>query len=151
MSKKSSKIEEINTLFKENDISAETIELNDDLIFKIKERASVIPEYRHESYTRHLLVDVVMITFFALLANANEWAEIEIFANSKEKWLRKYLELPYGIPTKDTIRLIIGNIDSKHFYSLTIQFLMSTMDKILNAGGSTSEQFEPDVLAVDGK
>ncbi|MEG1293914.1 MAG: transposase family protein [Clostridium sp.] len=39
-----------------------------------------------------------MITFFAMLANANEWVEIEIFAKAKEKWLRKYLELPYGIP-----------------------------------------------------
>lgn len=151
MAKKSSKLAELNTLFKDNSISMDTIELNDDLIFEIKERAKTIKDYRNESYTRHLLVDVVMITFFAMISNANEWADIEIFAKSKEKWLRKYLELPYGIPTDDTIRLIIGNIDSSHFYSLIINLLINTMDTMLKMGGITDEQFGPDIIAVDGK
>lgn len=47
----------------EHNISAETIELNNDLIFKINDYASTIQDYRNESYTRHLLVDVVMIAF----------------------------------------------------------------------------------------
>lgn len=151
MSKKSSKLAELNTIFKDNNISADTIELNDDFIFEMKKRASAIKDDRNQSYVRHLLVDVVMITFFAMLANSNEWADIEIFAKSKEKWLRKYLELPYGIPTDDTIRIIIGNIDSAHFYSLTINFLIGTMDMMLNSAGSTPEQFDADIIAVDGK
>lgn len=149
--KKSNKLSELNLIFKDHNISAETIEKNDDLIFEIKKRASTIKDYRNESYVRHLLVDVVMITFFAMLANANEWADIEVFAKEKETWLRKYLELPYGIPTDDTIRLIIGNIDSSQFYSLTVTFLMSTIDKMLQAGGISANQFEPDIIAVDGK
>lgn len=151
MAKKSSKLAELNSIFAENSISADTIELSDDLIFEIKKKAATIKDYRHESYTRHLLVDVVMITFFAMLANANEWADIELFAKAKEKWLRKYLELPYGIPTDDTIRLIIGNIDSSHFYSLIINLLINTMDTMLTMGGITDEQFVPDIIAVDGK
>lgn len=151
MAKKSSKLTELNLIFDENKISAETIEKNDDLIFEIKKKAEAIKDYRHESYVRHLLVDVVMITFFAMLSNANEWADIEIFAKSKEKWLRKYLVLPFGIPTDDTIRLIIGNIDSTHFYSLTIRFLMETIDQMLRTSGIASEEFEPDIIAVDGK
>lgn len=151
MAKKSSKLTELNAIFSEHSISADTIELSDDLIFEIKKKAETIKEYRHESYIRHLLVDVVMITFFAMLANANEWADIELFAKSKEKWLRKYLELPNGIPTDDTIRLIIGNIDSRQFYSLVINLLIHTMDTMLTMGGITKEEFAPDILAVDGK
>ena len=69
------------------------------MIQTIKKYADSVPDYRHPSYTRHLLGDIIMIVFFAILGNANEWGEIETFAKKKEKWLRKYLELPYGIPT----------------------------------------------------
>ena len=151
MSKKSSKLSELANLFIDNDITAETIELNDDFIFELKKRASIIKDYRNESYTRHLLCDVVMITFFAVLADADDWAKIEIFARQKEKWLRKYLELPYGIPTDDTIRLIISNIDSTHFYSLTVQMLMDVMNKMLAIAGITQSDFLPDIISVDGK
>lgn len=151
MAKRSSKITELQTLFSGNNISAETIELNDDLIFELKKRAGTIKDYRNESYTRHLLVDVIMIMFFAMLSNANEWGEIEVFAKSKDAWLRKYLELPNGIPTDDTIRIIIGNIDSKHFYTLVVQYLIEIMNIMLELGGSNLEQSEPDIISVDGK
>ncbi|MEG1576876.1 MAG: hypothetical protein RR366_08835, partial [Clostridium sp.] len=68
MAKKSGRLAELSALFEENTINAETIERNDDLIFELKKRATAIKDYRNESYTRHLLVDVVMITFFAMLA-----------------------------------------------------------------------------------
>lgn len=57
-----------------------------------------------------------MIVFFAILGNANEWGEIESFAKRKETWLRKYLELSYGIPTDDTYRIVVGNISTDHFF-----------------------------------
>lgn len=57
-----------------------------------------------------------MIIFFATLSNANEWAEIESFAKKKEAWLRRYLELPYGMPKDDTYRIVIGTIDVEHFF-----------------------------------
>jgi predicted transposase YbfD/YdcC len=151
MAKRSGKLAELSGILSENNITAETIELNDEIIFEMKKKASMIKEYRHESYTRHLLVDVVMITFFAMLGNANEWSDIEVFAKEKEKWLKKYLELPYGIPTDDTIRLIISNIDSTQFYRLTVSFLMETIDKMLNIGGVETELLEADIIAVDGK
>jgi len=50
-----------------------------------------------------------MIVFFAVLGNADEWGETESYAKRKEKWLRKYLELPFGIPTDDTYRIVTGN------------------------------------------
>lgn len=151
MSKKSSKLSELCTIFADNNISAETIQKNDEFIFELKARMSTVKDYRNEAYSRHLLTDVLMITFFAMLANADEWAKIEIFAKQKEKWLRKYLELPYGVPTDDTIRLIISNIDTNHFYSLVVQLLIEVMDQMLLNAGITHEEFEPDIIAVDGK
>jgi hypothetical protein len=46
-----------------------------------------------------------MISLLAVMAQANEWAEIADFARMKEAWLRKFLLLPHGIPSHDTNRL----------------------------------------------
>lgn len=71
-----------------------------------------------------------MIVFFAIISNANEWGEIESFVRKKETWLRKYLELPYGIPTDDTYRIVMGNIDTDQFFHITIQLLLQTVEGI---------------------
>ena len=89
MAKKSTRLGALHHTFEENGISPDTIELNDSLIREIKKYADAVPDYRHPSYTRHLLGDIIMIVFFAVLGNANEWGEIESFAKRKEKWLRK--------------------------------------------------------------
>lgn len=39
-----------------------------------------------------------MLVFFATLANADDWVEIEVFGKEHEDFLRHYLELPYGDP-----------------------------------------------------
>lgn len=61
---------------------------------------------------------------------------IESYAKKKEKWLRKYLDLPYGIPTDDTCRIVIGNINTDHLFQLTVPFLQQTVERILDTGGA---------------
>ena len=151
MAKKSTKLQALQEVFEENGICTETIERNDALIEKIKAYADAVPDYRHESYVKHLLGDIIMITFFAILGNANEWGEIESFARKKEKWLRKYLELPYGIPTDDTFRIVIGNINTDHFFELTVKLLMQTVNDIISLSGRGEDIHEKNILSVDGK
>ena len=115
MAKRSTKLEALNDIFKENGIDRDSIPIRDDLTRVLKKNADAIPDYRHPSYIWHLVGDIVMIVFFVLLGNADQWGEIESFAKQKEKWLRKYLELPNGIPTDDTIRIVMGNINTEHF------------------------------------
>ena len=151
MSKKSTKLEELHHTFKELGISPETIETNDTLIRKIKKQADSVPDYRHPSYVRHLLGDIIMIVFFALLGNADEWGEIESFARKKEKWLRKYLELPNGVPTDDTFRIVIGTINSEHFFRVTVSILMQVVDGILQAADRQENIHKKSIVSVDGK
>lgn len=151
MTKKTSKLKELSNVFSKNNITADTIEADDTLIFEIKRLVGTVKDYRHESYIRHNLTDVIMIVFFAVLAAADEWSKIELFAKGKETWLRKYLGLPNGIPTEDTIRLIISNIDPSHFYTMVISLLIHTMGQMLKEAGTDMENFAPDVIAVDGK
>lgn len=151
MSKKSTKLEALGEIFRENGISSETLTGNETLIRELKKNADAVPDYRHPSYTRHLLGDIIMIVFFAILGNANEWGEIESFARKKEKWLRKYLELPYGIPTDDTFRIVIGSIDAQHFFQMAVQMLLHTVDEIIMLSGKENEIHETSIVSVDGK
>lgn len=151
MSKKSTKLKAFQETLKESNITLANIEKNDELIRIIKRNADAVHDYRHPSYVRHLLGDIIMLTFFAVLANANEWGEIETFGKQKEKWLRKYLELPYGIPTDDTIRLVNSNINTEHFFEVTVQLLLQTVDQILQYAGKGNGIYGQDILAVDGK
>ena len=45
-------------------------------------------------------MDIIMLVFFAMLANADDWVEMEVFGKEHEKFLRNYLEFPNGIPSK---------------------------------------------------
>lgn len=149
MSKRSTKLEALNDIFEENGIDRDAIPVRDDLIRKLKKNADAVPDYRHPSYIRHLVGDIVMIVFFALLGNADEWGEIESFARQKEKWLREYLELPNGIPTDDTIRIVMGNINTEHFFRMAVSLLLETIDGIVHLSGKETQ--EKTIVCVDGK
>lgn len=151
MAKKSTRLETLHNAFEENGISPNTIELNDALIRNIKKYADAVPDYRHPSYTKHLLGDIIMIVFFAVLGNANEWGEIESFAKRKEKWLRKYLELPFGIPTDDTYRIVMSNINAEYFYQVTVQLLLQTIEEIVLLSEREGDIHKKSIISVDGK
>ncbi len=151
MAKRSTRLEAMQDVFKENHISANSVEKNDALIQEIKGYVQTVADYRHPSYVRHPLASIIMIVFFAVLANANEWSEIEVFAKKKEQWLRRCLDLPYGIPTDDTYRIVMSNIHTEHFFQLTVQLLLSTVDEILSISGKNGGIHEKGILFVDGK
>lgn len=151
MAKKSTRLETFHSTLKENKITSDSIMVNDTLIKEIKKYADAVPDYRHPSYVKHLLGDIIMIVFFAILGNADEWGEIESFAKKKEAWLRKYLELPYGIPTDDTYRVVIGNINTDYFFHATVGLLIKTVNGIIGAAEKEEEIHEKGIVSVDGK
>lgn len=63
----------------------------------------------------HKLEDIVMITLCAVLAGYEDWVSIEDFADANEPWLRRFLELPNGIPSHDTLSDVIGRINPDAF------------------------------------
>lgn len=151
MAKKLTRLEALQDLFKEHNITSSSIEKNDTLIQTVKGYAEIVTDYRHQPYVRHSLASIIMVVFFAVLANADEWAEIEIFAKKKERWLHQHLDLPCGIPTDDTYRIVIGNIDTEHFFQLMVQLLIDIVNGILDISGMGGGIHEKGILSVDGK
>ena len=68
------------------------------MVENIMRYLGLVKDNRQEKKVLHKMCDIIALVFFALLANANEWREIEAFGKEHEAFLRKYLELPYGIP-----------------------------------------------------
>ena len=85
----------------------------DELIFSLKN----VRDPRVAGRTRHLLIDILVLTVVAVLCGAEGVTEIEDFGHHKEKFLRKHLELPGGIPSHDTITRVLSIINPESFES----------------------------------
>src|SRR4030042_1360010 len=76
---------------------------------------SDMPDPRVERTKLHKLEDILAITICAVICGAEGWTEIELFGESKEQWLRTFLELANGIPSHDTFARVISSIKPDAF------------------------------------
>jgi len=75
-----------------------------------------------------------------VICGADSWNEMENYAQSKEEFLRTFLDLPNGIPSHDTFNRVFSNIESTQFESCFIQWV------------NTLAELKPkEVIAIDGK
>ena len=91
MAKKCKKLEEIKEMFKDTEIDIETLNTNELQNFMIifKEQN----DSRMQGKIKHFMSDILMISFLAILAGCDGWDEISMFANTKEKWLKKLFRI----------------------------------------------------------
>ena len=131
-------------MFKDNSIDIDllsTDELKEILgIFKLQK------DNREQYKVKHKMEDIVMITFLALMSNANEWTEIYNFAIHHEKWLKKFLKLKNGIPSHDTIQRVISILNPQELYNDCLKYIIKKIDDL-----TSKEENEKDVLSMDGK
>lgn len=149
MERKAGKIGDIQEKLKDYHIGIKDIAGNDIFIQCLSKEAAKVPDYRHPSYIKHKLQDILSICILGFLADCNEWEETADFARQKEKWLKKYLELPNGVPSSDTIRIVAGNIDTSYFYQAVAQSLERLVNDVQAA--VMGQDQEKEILCMDGK
>ena len=88
-----------------------------------------IEDDRQQRKVRHTLKDILVIVLFATLANADDWVEMALFAESYQDYLRKYIELKNGIPSHDTIRRVMGMISPEIIHQHGVKSQVSVLDK----------------------
>ncbi len=88
----------------------------------------------------HKLEDILVIAIISVICGAETWKQMIEFANSKVEFFRKFLELPNGIPSEDTINRVISSVDSAQFEACFINWV-----------NSISELSKGQVIAIDGK
>ena len=98
---------------------------------------------RQEKKVWHKMSDIIALVFFAMLAGADEWTAYEIFGKEHEEFLRRYLELPYGIPSHDTIQRVFAMVSPEFLQGFQILW-----NEMLNS--DEGEKIKR-ILAIDGK
>jgi predicted transposase YbfD/YdcC len=95
---------------------------------------------RIERARKHLLIDIVVIALCAVIANADSWVEIELFANHRADWFKSFLRLPNGIPSHDTFARVFARIDPKAFQQAVGRWMLDICKMVEGA-----------IIPIDGK
>ena len=72
-----------------------------------------LPDPRVDRAKLHRLQDILFLSLCGILAGAETWTDIELFGKSRMEWLQKYIELPNGVPSHDTIGRVFSLLDAK--------------------------------------
>lgn len=105
----------------------------------LAEHFESITDPRIERKKLHKLIDIIIIAICAIVAGADGYDAIEIFAKSHKDWFKKYLELPNGIPSHDTFERVLNRLNPSEFRKSFASWTKSI------AGIFT------DVIAIDGQ
>lgn len=79
------------------------------------EAFATITDPRDGGNTLHHFGEILFISFAALLCGVRSYELMEEFAELREDWLRKWLELPNGIPSYNTFSRVFQAIDPAVF------------------------------------
>lgn len=89
-------------------------------------------------HIRHKLEDIIIIGLCTLICDGRDFVDMEEFGKAREEWLRKFLELPNGIPDSDTFRRVYERLEPEKLSECLYDWLCVNCAK-----GS--------VIAIDGK
>ena len=60
---------------------------------ELKEKSKMLKDERQKGKIVYKIWDIVMVVILVVLADCNEWEEIEDYAKDEKKFLRKFLKL----------------------------------------------------------
>ena len=121
------------------------------------EQASQLTDTRQQEKVKHSLKDVLGIVFFAVLAGNDEWTDIADFAADERETLQKYLELPNGIPSHDTIQRVFFILRPDELQDMLVTILVQLVSTVKNELDEYLYRndelgcYIKDVIAADGK
>jgi predicted transposase YbfD/YdcC len=101
---------------------------------------STLKDPRINRTKKHLLLDIIGLSLFAVLAGAQAYTEIEDFCCHHKTWLKNYFQLPNGIPSHDTFSRVFAAINPTAFQECFFAWLKTVI-----------KLFPENVIAIDGK
>jgi predicted transposase YbfD/YdcC len=101
---------------------------------------SVLPDPRTDRTKKHFLLDILFVAVCTIICGGEGFTDMEEFGEAKQEWLRKYLELPHGIPSHDTFRRVFSILDPHAFGECFTRWSQALHDAT-----------NGEVIALDGK
>jgi predicted transposase YbfD/YdcC len=84
-------------------------------VFAIEKHFRSLKDPRINRRKKHLLLDIVVIAICGVICGCNDWQQIATFAKSRHDWLKKFLRLPNGVPSHDTLERVFDRLDPAAF------------------------------------
>lgn len=100
-----------------------------------------LPDPRSEINRRHLLPEVVFIAVCGVIVGADGPTAIRLWSEQRESWLRQFLKLPHGLPSKDCLRRVLSLLEPEAFTRCFTEWVAEHL--------STDESGR--LVAIDGK
>src|SRR5688572_30839011 len=82
---------------------------------------------------RHRLIDIILIAICGVIADCDDWHDIELFAKNRLAWFKRFLVLPEGVPSHDTFERVFAQLDPRVFMQCCVQWLRAVAE-LLGAG-----------------
>jgi hypothetical protein len=107
---------------------------------KLIESFSDMHDPRVVGRTDHHLLDILVLTVCAVVCGADDWESVEMWGDAKLDWLRQFIPLKNGIPSRDTIGRVFAAMNSATFQLCFTRWVSSICGSL-----------EGQVIAIDGK
>jgi predicted transposase YbfD/YdcC len=98
---------------------------------------------RHIRNRKHLLVDIVVISVCGILCGSDGPTAIHRWAQNRQDWLKQFLKVPNGIPSRDCIRRLLMALKPDAFQKCFQDWITHTIGR--DSSGSAR------LIAIDGK
>ncbi|CDT94130.1 transposase (fragment) [Vibrio coralliirubri] len=72
----------------------------------------VIPDYRQQGKIEHKLIDIILLTICAVLADKDDWKAIHLYGQAQLEFLKRFGDFSHGVPSTSTIARAIGMINA---------------------------------------
>jgi len=103
----------------------------------------MVTDNRQAKKVKYKMKDIIAQVFFASVGNADDFVEIAVFGEEHEEFLRRYLELPNGTPSHDTIQRVMAMVSPEFLQS----FQREWNEMLTREEGEKIKK----ILAIDGK
>src|SRR5450756_1593892 len=88
---------------------------------------TVVDDPRIDRSKCHLLMDILFLAVCATIAGANGPSDIADFGRQQIQWLRKFIALPNGIPSHDTIGRVFSLLKPQQFQQAFLSWIETLM------------------------
>lgn len=99
-----------------------------------------LPDPRIERSKLHKLIDIMFIAVCATICGADTWEEIADYGRRKETFLKRFLELPHGIPSHDTFNRVFARLNADAWQRCFLNWVAAVVKRT-----------QGEVVALDGK
>jgi hypothetical protein len=110
-------------------------------IGKLKEKLERITDPRRQwGNLRHNLEDILVIALATLLCDGEDFQDRETFGQERERELKKFLELPHGIPDESTFFRVFKRVRPEELAGNLYEWLSGAREgtfTAVNIGGKT--------------